>query len=248
MYRILKYILGKLFYGVIFQKKIKGFNKILSYEPSQHLTFFLMRKIDYERNVWSHINKFIQNSELIFDIGGNIGQYALRFSESIGDKGKILSIEPDSKNWAYLNFNLAINFCQNVEVLRLGLSDKVGVETFWRDVNNGGRLGSFIKNESATVPEVVKITTLDNLIFQYGIPDFIKVDVEGFEVTVIKGLSNFDKKIKFLIEVREDTKNEIFHIFQNRGFKCYLVDKREIITIRNSVEIPYFADLLFIYE
>jgi FkbM family methyltransferase len=207
-----------------------------------------MRQIEYEKNIWNNVSKFIKPTDLIFDVGANIGQYSLRFSEIVSNSGKIIAIEPDSKNHTYLVFNLGLNYCNNVEALKVGLSNKMGNSLFYRDVNNGGRLGSFIKSNNLTVSENVEITTLDSLTRIYGVPDFIKIDVEGFEVSVVQGLSNFNRKTKYLIEVRQSTKGDIFELFHNQGFNCYLVDGLNLEKIEKSEDIPKFGDLFFIYE
>lgn len=55
----------------------------------------------------------------------------------------------------------------------------------------------------------MKLTTLDNLISDFGEPDFIKIDVEGFELEVLKGLSQPLKMLSLEYTVPEQTKNLI---------------------------------------
>ena len=58
------------------------------------------------------------------------------------------------------------------------------------------------------------MTTLDSLVSQYGVPSFIKIDVEGYEHEVIKGLSTPVKMIcfEFTPEFIESTFNSIHHL------------------------------------
>ena len=249
MYKYLQHLTKLMFSNLILGKKIRNFDKTLYYEVSQHLTFLFMKKIDYEKNVWANIIKFIKSGDLIFDIGGNIGQYALRFSEAVTNKGKVITFEPDLKNYAFLKFNIDINVTNNILPVNVGLSNREGEAVFYRDITTGGRLGSFIKStDLSDKSEIVKITTLDKLIDQYGIPNFIKVDVEGFEVECLKGLSIYNKKSKYLIEVRNSTKREIFDIFNKNNFSCFIVDGLTLQKVKKSEDIPGFANLLFIYE
>lgn len=87
--------------GNIVGKKMKGINKKLFFEPTQHLSFFLQREIEYEANVQQNIKQYIKAGDTVFDIGGNIGQYALLFSELAGDSGNVYSFEPDFKKFLF---------------------------------------------------------------------------------------------------------------------------------------------------
>ena len=58
----------------IVSKPIEGFDKRLYYERSQHLTFLFRKKIAYEVNIWNNIKSLIKKGDLVFDVGGNIGQ------------------------------------------------------------------------------------------------------------------------------------------------------------------------------
>ncbi len=86
----------------IIGKRISGFNKTLYYERSQHLTFLFQPSIKYEETIQNKIKEYIQEGDIIFDIGANIGQYAMPFSELVGNNGKVYSFEPDFKNFAFL--------------------------------------------------------------------------------------------------------------------------------------------------
>jgi|GEM_PF-5339957 len=59
------------------------------------------------------IMPLIPAGELVFDIGANIGQYTVIFGES----GQVIAVEPDYKNFAFLQFNVLINRCSNVQFL-----------------------------------------------------------------------------------------------------------------------------------
>lgn len=250
VYSILSKIITFFFKDKIVSKKLKGFSKKLFYEKAQHLTFLFQSQIAYEASIWKNIAPHLHKDDLIFDIGSNIGQYALRFSEAIGDKGKVVAFEPDFKNFAFLQFNVNINYCKNITCLPIGISNKKEILTFYRDTKTGGRTGSFEKEfaekKMSELTDTVETDTFENLTTQYGVPNFVKIDVEGFEESVVNGIVNFNPKTKFLIETRENTKTGIFNAFHAKKFSCYIVDN-EIKQITKASQIPSFANLLFIY-
>jgi hypothetical protein len=92
----------------------------------------------------------------------------------------------------------------------------------------------------------VESITFDKLISQCGVPDFVKIDVEGFENQVLNSLTNCDNKTIFLVEVRESTKEFVFNYFHHKDYFCYCVDMVEKYKIDTSSSIPGFANLLFI--
>jgi FkbM family methyltransferase len=213
-------------------KPLKNFRKILYYERAQHLTFLFHRNILYEQNIWDNIYTYIKTSELIFDIGANIGQYALKFSEVVGQEGRVICFEPDYKNFSFLNFNININKCKNVECLNMGLGMERNDKVFFRDTKTGGRMGSFdklyVRDKFEGNTEIVKVDTIANMVEIYGVPDFVKIDVEGFEESVVNGAEEFNTKTKYLIEIRDKSKENIYNIFAKNNFQCYLVDNRTI--------------------
>ncbi len=239
----------KLFSGdKIVGKKIRGMNKVLYYERAQHLTFFLRSSIDYERDTQNIIREYIRKGDTVFDIGANIGQYAIPFSELVGDFGKVYSFEPDYKNFSFLQFNVNINKCQNITCLNYGLGKDNTQMSFFRDTQTGGRKGSFRKEfvgknyEGYT--EYVTLKNFDTAIELYGKPHFVKVDVEGFEKELLEGLTSRLDSCTFLIEVREETKKFVFDYFDMQKYQCFLIDKK-VIPVSSFSEIPSFANLIF---
>lgn len=242
--KILRKFINALFGNVIIAKSIINSKKYLAYSLSQHLTFLFKRKIDYEPEVWNNIKPYLKEDSLIFDIGSNIGQYAIRFSE-LASRGKVICVEPDPGNLTFLNFNRGINNADNIRILSVGIGAVNGKIKFYRDTTYGGRLSSFNEERSFIATEVESIT-FDNLISQCGVPDFVKIDVEGFEIQVLQSLSYCDVKTIFLVEVREGTKEFVFNFFHNKDYCCYCVDLSEKYKIESSSSIPGFANLLFI--
>jgi hypothetical protein len=124
---------------------------------------------------------------------------------------------------------------------------------YFIDSKTGSRNGSFIKdfvgNNFIGDSSTMEVKNLFSLFHSLGTPHFIKIDVEGFEIEIIKGIINFDiNNIKFLIEVRFETKDFILSYFHKLGFKCLLVDNNEPIFIINTNQIPNFANLFFYHD
>lgn len=235
--------------NTIICKKVINTNYFLYYRMIEHLTFLSKREINYEEDIRKKILSYIPKGGIVFDIGANIGQYALTFSEKVGDQGKVYSFEPDIENFAILSLNKHVNNCQNLEILNVGIGDKNQSLEIYRDSVTGGRKSSFRLDlvENNEVSYYTKVITLADVFEQKGFPNFIKMDVEGYEKEVLSSVNEpmIKEKIVWLIEVRKDTKDEIFLKFKD-SHKCLVIDDGNNIIINRSNEIPDFANLLFI--
>lgn len=138
--------------------------------------------------------QFIKKGNLCFDVGANMGSRTDTFSK-LG--AKVIAIEPTQHCCQVLRNKFGTN--PNVSLLQMALGAQTGKGTLhlanYHEVSTLSTL--FIEQYShqekhhilwdKTVQ--VPISTLDQLIQEYGLPQFCKIDVEGYETEVLKGLS-----------------------------------------------------------
>jgi FkbM family methyltransferase len=162
-------------------------------------------------------NKIVSNNDLCYDVGANNGNK----TESLLSLGaRVVCVEPQSGCYQHLVSKFNGNQNVNIENTALGKSDGVGsihisqahtLSTMSESFMSETTKERFVGN-SWNSQEEVKITTLDYLISKYGIPKFCKIDVEGFEVEVLKGLS---QPIPFLsIEFVPELKSNTFECIE----------------------------------
>lgn len=140
-------------------------------------------------------NAFITPSDLVFDVGANMGNLSKVF-RAIG--ARVVAFEPQSHCASFLGAAFAGD--KRFALEQFALSNKEGELTMhlseshvlstldieWMErMNRGGR---FAHQWDRT--EVVRVTTLDKAIEKHGLPAFIKIDVEGHEYSVVRGLSH----------------------------------------------------------
>jgi FkbM family methyltransferase len=247
LYTIFAPVLRRWLKGSMTGKRIKGSNMVLHYDRSQHLGFLFSKEIVYEPAFSKVLLDQIKTGDLVFEIGSNIGQYSLQISEKLGPAGKLICVEPDSDNFKCLSYNIKENKCENVILVNKAVSDKEGKMTMYKDTTTGGRMSSLFREYTGTqqhqTSEKVSVTTLRILMDTYGIPSFIKVDVEGAEHLVFSDPSTLHPKTTYLIEVRKETKAYIFNLFSNAGFSIYLLEQHQQ-EIHSIEDLPDFANLL----
>jgi FkbM family methyltransferase len=178
------------------------------------------RVIDAHRKEVALYKRFLPDCRLIFDIGAYDGHKTAAFLE-LSDR--VVAVEPDPQNFKLLNIRFR-HQRQRVTLCRTAIADRDGMGTFfihhegsafntlnpeWKKVLEGDREDRW--NETIRFPAghelSVPTTTLDRLIGQYGVPDFIKIDVEGYEKRVFMGLTQRVPCVSFeclLPEFRED--------------------------------------------
>jgi FkbM family methyltransferase len=149
---------------------------------------------------------FLKKGDLVFDVGANVGN---RVEAFLHIKAKVIAIEPQKECRKVLN----IKFGNKITIVKEGLGEKEELKTLY--IADSNTISSFSKEwiddvkddrfagEKWTKTEQIQLTTLDKLISTYGKPKFIKIDVEGFELMVLKGLNSPIDVISFEYTIPE---------------------------------------------
>lgn len=157
LYKAISWLAKVFFKNWVVGKKVSGLNKMLYCETAQHLTFLFQREIRYEGHLQRRVERYLRPGDVVFDIGANIGQYALFFSERVGEGGRVYCFEPDYHNFAFLQFNIHINRCRNVVLQPWGVGAQDGEHLLFRDTDTGGGgVRSKRSLSASTITEVAK--------------------------------------------------------------------------------------------
>jgi FkbM family methyltransferase len=129
--------------------------------------------------------------DLAFDIGANCGVTSYRLSRMVGATGTVIAFEPDPANYAALLDNIRRHKLSNVRAVPLALADHDGHIFFNAEGSLGSGIGAFVPRLSAGSIVQVECLTLDSAVQQFGVPAFIKMDIEGAEVAVLSSARDF---------------------------------------------------------
>jgi len=201
----------------------------------------LYAKKDYEAIFEKALLEIIKSTDTIYDIGANRGFYTKKFL-SIATSGKVLAFEPVPENNIFIS-NLLPSY-KNLKVYPLALGSDNG--TLPMSIGNDKlNATSKLKTEKAENDILVTVKKLDSFIEENDtIPNVIKIDVEGFELEVIKGMSitlRNDQVNVIAIEVHfkllqengyNNAPKEIVNILKQNEFKVKWVDPSHIIATR----------------
>ena len=152
---------------------------------SRALILFRTREVDHKLM----LERIVRPGMRIFDIGGNIGYYALMELTLLGGSGHLVAVEPVPENMALLKRNLRLNGYRDVPVVKAAVSDISSRKTF--HLSRQSNLGTFHPVGSATLTGDtinVETTTIPMLAERFGPPDLLRMDVEGHEVEILEGM------------------------------------------------------------
>lgn len=178
---------------------------------------FIKNKLYYERKLqalekeleqkrFQFYSTIIRNNNLVFDVGANIGNRTDIFLKL---NARVVAIEPQPQCAAVLRKQFGdriyleqVGLDEKNDTLTMYIADESTISTFSKEYIERVKETKFRKNtwaETISVP----VIRLDQLVEKYGIPDFCKIDVEGYELNVLKGLSKPIPFISFEYSVPE---------------------------------------------
>ena len=143
---------------------------------------------DLDAKVSWVVKHSLEPGDTFLDIGANVGILSILGSKCVGKDGRVLSVEPNPEIADMLEESLASNGCDNVTVGRYALGEEEGELPLTVPARNlgGARLGSAGDEGGVMVPVRTLRSVLDEE--KIGTPRMVKLDVEGFEVPVLKGI------------------------------------------------------------
>ena len=177
----------------------------------------------------THSNK----NKVALDIGANIGTHTIYLSDYFG---KVHAFEPQTSVYKLLDSNIKLNKCTNIHAHNFGLGSSntfAHMEKYdLTKPNNQGAIG--IDKTGLSGGEKIQVRVLDEL----GITNigFIKIDVEGYELDVLKGGINTIKRSKpvIIIELNhktKDTRDEIVKILKSLDYTLKQISSDDWICI-----------------
>ena len=170
------------------------------------------------------------------DVGAHIGKYTLRASLKIGEEGKVIAVEPDKDNFGLLLKNLKANGVTNCIPLNIA--------AYYKDAEIPLFLGvtpaqHSVKEDFGRGSHRVQARPLDNVLAEMGIErvDLIKIDVEGAEYEVLKGLENtlINRSPVLVIEIIRKDQAKVIKYLESLGYRTRLL----------HVFLPFRGGLMF---
>lgn len=155
----------------------------------------LRQSVTDARNVILYLRRTLQPCDICIDVGANVGAVSVAMWNSVGIGGRVISVEADPRNLPRLQRNLVINGFGDKFAFSFAAGDESGtaeLKCYSMSRNGWQTLGS--PQFSAALPHEKKLVTtrkLDDVIDELGLDviHMLKIDVEGAELSVLRGVS-----------------------------------------------------------
>ncbi len=175
---------------------------------------------------WEFAKQMVREGDTVFDVGAHHGFFSILMAQWVGKSGKVVAFEPSIHNFKILEKNIELNHLSNVIAINKAVGAFEGIVSL-RDEHNS------VVVERTSYLTSVSMTTLDA--YSGCHPNFIKIDVEGFEVDVLRGASK-------ILEMHPGLNIEI-HLpeLQHRGYGIssildFLSDKSYTLWIQDGAD------------
>jgi FkbM family methyltransferase len=203
-------------YRVIRLLKLGNPSLIKLYVPKYKYKFYCPANVDDFKNMTIREAEIIEyfcpkENDLVIDVGAHLGRYSLISSNQVGKKGKVISIEANPLVFEKLKKNIDLNKSTNIISLNYAVySEKTRIKLFSPNEGLKNTIYNTIVSNRTKSERFTEVNadTLDNILNSIGIKtdkvNWIKIDVEGAELEVLKGAHNIlskSKDIAILIEI-----------------------------------------------
>ena len=214
----------------------------------------------YEKGILAFLQANLRKGDCFVDVGANIGLMSIFASNCVGNEGQVLAYEAHPKTAELLKENIELNQLMNIQVCQYALGSEEGQTKIYDNwqINRGG--ASLIVKTEDSIAYDIDIHRLDAVLSTNLHPKIIKIDVEGFELEVLKGASETIKKFQPILivefsEIRENFHEsgeqlvEIIKTFGNYRFyklKGGKERKSRLIEIKSNDELPQHDNVICI--
>lgn len=146
----------------------------------------------FEEAEWRFVERFLQERMTALDIGAHHGFYTILASKRVGPSGRVIAFEPSARERRRLSFHVKLNNCGNVKVEPFALSNEDRETTLFLADTREAAFNS-LRPPAVSSPTrriTVRAITLDHYLEKERIDrvDFIKIDAEGAELEILKGM------------------------------------------------------------
>jgi FkbM family methyltransferase len=214
-------------------RPIDGNGRLICYFGTKFDTIFDFLKI------------FLQKGMVYVDVGANIGSHAINAARLVGNAGSVLAFEADPDTYQLLSNNIDANGLRNIVLRQTCVSDHVGTLSFYKHKDSAK---SSIVDRGEELSVTLPSDTLDNLIAADKKIDVLKVDVEGAELSVLRGaraIFNDQRRPSIVIievfDIRDnmDRSEGIREVLEGYGYKFYLFEGGKLTPFSGSALNAY---------
>ena len=170
----------------------------------------------------------------IIEIGANTGTETLGLADIVGPAGRVTAFEPSPENLAILSANVVRNNLRHVGIVPSAVGDSIGEVGFLSFPSCNSGMGHIDVGASGTDVAKVAVVTLDSEALRLGSAELITIDVEGYEMAVLRGATKYLRKYRPVLYVEANavalsrtgsTVEDLAAQLRDRGYVLYEITR-----------------------
>jgi FkbM family methyltransferase len=183
----------------------------------------------------------------VYDVGGDQGTYTLFFARRVGERGRVVTFEPNPTSYRRIVANVELNDFRNVDVRRIGLGAAKGNVSLVFPAGEPARgsadpkIQAQLRREKIARTIEIDVDTLDAQVAECRLPrpDLVKIDVEGLELDVLRGMNGLLRTHRpdLFIELhgadaqsKGENARQVVTLLLDAGYSVFHVESKQNVT------------------
>lgn len=241
-----QYALVRLVHENFSATPVHGFRMFLN-PDDKTITPYIMSYRSWEAEETGRIVEYLKPGDTFVDAGANVGYYTILAANLVGKSGRVFAFEPEPQSFAILKKNVQLNGLESIVTIeQKALSNEAGTLKLYLAAANKGDHHVFDRGDELPFVEVEAVSLDDYFRGDERGVDFIKIDTQGAEAIILRGMQgllgrNPDMKIVMefgpagLREFGEDPR-AMLAAFDDRGYRFFDIDENPPSTRRTTID------------
>jgi FkbM family methyltransferase len=165
--------------------------------------------------------------DIVWDVGAHAGATVYFFAQMVGPTGRVYAFEPDDVSYEYLLKNIELHGLTNVVPVKKALFRSTGQIAFSMDGTQGAGVLGFSQCTDPKLTSMVETLSFEDACSEYGIPTYVKMDIEGAEVQAVESALPLLGKSRIHFAVESDhrvngefTTGPLCQLFTKAGYEA----------------------------
>lgn len=175
--------------GEVLIKTLDGFQLYVNPNYDKGIERKLYLTGSYEKGLLHILEKLVKQGDIIVDAGANIGLISIFCALKVGKNGLVLSLEPHPETFPLLQKNISVNELSQIKAFNKALGSVLGIAKIYSNLQINRGAASLVEFQEDSPSFDISVLPLDDVLREQNISqvNLLKIDVEGFEMEVLKG-------------------------------------------------------------